>query len=388
MAQISYKSNVGSVILRLLNGLKHTPQTIGPLLGIAPEELEKIIKGEADLTFEIEKKLVSVRGINQWDFYPAEVQHLFPVFDDTDDGVVICRREDTIKSQRTISRGPDQVPYYIYGDMAMSNLSAIKPEWIKQLYVNDGENANDLPDWAFNKGHFEHQMTYFIGQVNFHWKGKDGKKHVCQMNTGDTNYIVPFVPHSFTTRKEGEGVILAVTYEGAIAEPNFQSHIATLSMEKYLEMIRSHLSSCLDHLFIGLQNGVIISRYSKAIFMRWGSPAPFELIGLGIDTGIFELNLKKKYLDLTARFDIWGYNPSSIKIMFAWNGGCCVLDEGDSFLIRKGISYICAGMEPGGKLLCFQTGQLCWPFDELALIEKYIGEEGLRRVHTETTRWY
>ncbi|MDP3696580.1 MAG: hypothetical protein Q8R55_00950, partial [Candidatus Taylorbacteria bacterium] len=214
MAEIRHKANIGSVILGLLNGLKHTPQTIGPVLGIDPEKLEGIIQGREPMTKEIEEALITIPGINQRDFYPAEAQHLFPVIDDTNDGVVIFRKDTTEKSRRTISRGPESIPYYIYADTAMSNLSSFRPEWIKQLYVHDGKRADDLPDWAFNKGHFEHQVTFFIGPVNFHWKDKEGKNYVCQMNTGDTNYIVPFVPHTFTTRRNGEGLILAVTYGG------------------------------------------------------------------------------------------------------------------------------------------------------------------------------
>lgn len=394
MAQIRHKTSVGSVILGLLNGLKHTPQTIGPLLGLAPEELEKIILGEAELTREIETALVSVTGINQGDFYPLEVQHLFPVIDDTNDGVVIFRNMDTIKSRRTLTRGPQKTPYYIYADTAMSNLSSFRPEWIKELYVHDGENADDLPDWAFNKGHFEHQVNYFIGPVNFYWKNKEGQRHVCQMNTGDTNYIVPFVPHTFTTRKEGEGLILAVTYGGAVSNPEFRSNLSALGLEEFLKNARERLPVLSLEAIKEIQDGVVILRHfdggdSKGLNV-------FNLTNSQPHTKVIELTLQTygsmSYNTLSA---CWGYVIGNSNILFGWGRGRgheCLLKPGDSFLIKPEIPHIFIGQgQRGGrgKLLVVDINpQSSDPYMELAMIEKFAGEVGLRRVHTETTRWY
>ena len=67
---------------------------------------------------------------------------------------------------------------------------------------------------AFNNGHFMHQLTFFVGYVNFYYKYKD--KYYCEeMNTGDSNYIPPFIPHSFTSRNVNEeSFIVAVTFGG------------------------------------------------------------------------------------------------------------------------------------------------------------------------------
>jgi methylphosphonate synthase len=67
----------------------------------------------------------------------------------------------------------------------------------------------------WNNGHFLHQFTYFVGPVNFYYRGSDGAKQVAVMETGDSMYISPFVPHSFASRRnpDGElGVIMALTY--------------------------------------------------------------------------------------------------------------------------------------------------------------------------------
>ena len=93
----------------------------------------------------------------------------------------------------------------------MSKLSPIYPEWIKPLVSVDNSNPrNKLV--CYNKGHILHQFTFFIGKVNFYWKDSDGY-HCAEMNTGDSNYIPPYISHSFTSRdKNNLGLIIAVTF--------------------------------------------------------------------------------------------------------------------------------------------------------------------------------
>ena len=90
-------------------------------------------------------------------------------------------------------------PYYEYRDTAMSRLASFRPEWIKELCeVTDDDPAN--PEIQWNNGHFLHQFTYFIGDVNFYYyEGRE--KRVACMGTGDTMYITPFIPHSFATHR-------------------------------------------------------------------------------------------------------------------------------------------------------------------------------------------
>ena len=70
---------------------------------------------------------------------------------------------------------------------------------------------------AMNNGHLMMQTTLFIGPVDFYWKDEGGVVHRQEMNTGDSNYISPFVPHSFTSRDpDVEAIIIAVTYGGNV----------------------------------------------------------------------------------------------------------------------------------------------------------------------------
>jgi methylphosphonate synthase len=131
--------------------------------------------------------------------------------DDCPDGLKIMSCEDSVKSSRIMHRSGK--PYYEYRDTAMSSVGPFRPEWIEQLCIVDNDEPNNK-QVQWNNGHFMHQFTYFIGDVNFYYIDENGEKKVAVMNTGDSNYITPFIPHSFATRKGASknGLILALTY--------------------------------------------------------------------------------------------------------------------------------------------------------------------------------
>ncbi len=368
-----YRENVGPVVRGLLNGVKHTAQTFAALKGLDANRLEMIMSGSSPLTSDVEKALVSHPGINQKYFYPPEVWGAFPVIDDTVEGVLNMAFEETKSTARTISRGPEKTPYYIYADTALSNLSLFRPEWIKMLYTHNGETP-DIPDWAFNKGHFEHQITYFIGPVNFYWIDGNGKKYVRRMNTGDMNYITPFVPHSFTSRKEGEGLILAVTYGGAVATDKFQAKIKSMGLENYLREIKKQFPSLLNN---------PLDEHSGVLFKISGAPLniPCQQKTRAEEC---ETTREKEKIDS----EIWGYNVGSAGFALQWGNNEKEISSGDSFFIRPNTQHTFRKKD-GGKLLIIEIrpedGD---PFTELALIHRYSGENGLKRAHTETTRWY
>jgi methylphosphonate synthase len=129
-------------------------------------------------------------------------------------------------------------PYYKYKDTVMSKISPFRPEWIEELIVINDSNPEN-PDVVFNNGHFLHQFTYFIGPVNFYYINENGKKNLEEMNTGDSMYISPYTPHSFTTRKNKEnrlGLILALTYTDKVDNEvlNELSVIGNELAKKYL----------------------------------------------------------------------------------------------------------------------------------------------------------
>ena len=75
------------------------------------------------------------------------------------------------------------------------------------------------------------------------------------MNTGDSNYITPFVPHSFTSRDpDNLGLIIAITYAGQVGRARRELAAADVdalnveagdlrSMSPFLHRLDRHLSA-------------------------------------------------------------------------------------------------------------------------------------------------
>jgi len=188
---------------KIINDLKRRPEDAAKDLGVDQETIESLLDGRKYPDFELIKKAINVWPINYADFFSIE--------DDTKNGFRIFKKEESDKTAREMSR--DGKPYYLYKDTVMSKLSPFRPEWIEELVTVKDSNPQNS-EVKFNNGHFLHQFTYFIGPVNFYYI-KNGEKKVAEMNTGDSMYISPYVPHSFVTRKNKEkinGLILALTY--------------------------------------------------------------------------------------------------------------------------------------------------------------------------------
>ena len=211
----------GRNFLGILNDLKRRPEDAAKELGISIDEIKSIILGKKALSPDIVNRATKIWPVNARDFYI--------IIDDCPDGVKIMRTEESEKSSRVMERGGK--PYYEYRDTAMSTSAPFRPEWIMELcYVEDNNPNNPAAKW--NNGHFMHQFTYFIGEVNFYYKSPTGEKKVAIMNTGDSMYITPFVPHTFTTRKGAKqnGLILALTY-GSKLVGDTKQELSSLSAE-------------------------------------------------------------------------------------------------------------------------------------------------------------
>ncbi len=209
----------GNNFLGILNDIKRQPENAANELGVPIEQINSIIRGEEAISFELIQKAVEIWPVSERDF--------FVMRDDSPNGIFIMRKEESEKSSRIMKRAG--TPYYEYRDTAMTKTAPFRPEWILELCeVEDNNPENSKVQW--NNGHFLHQFTYFIGNVNFYYKGQNGEKKVAVMNTGDSMYITPFVPHTFATRKNsnGKGLILALTYGGKLTGDT-QQELSTLS---------------------------------------------------------------------------------------------------------------------------------------------------------------
>jgi len=203
---------VGERILSEANDLKRTPAALAEDLKIDVEFVNAVIAGEADIQDAQEFVRMMVNT------YPITLKEVWIVEDDCTNGVKVMRAKESVESSRIferLNRKGELTSYYEYRDTVMSRTAPFKPEWISQLRIVNDDDPNN-PDVIYNNGHLLHQATFFIGEVNFYWES-EGKKHCACMNTGDSNYITPFVPHSFTSRNPKKpGLILAMTFAGSV----------------------------------------------------------------------------------------------------------------------------------------------------------------------------
>ena len=209
----------GSNFLGILNDIKRRPEDAAKELDVSIELIKSIIDGTTEIPLDLIDKAVAIWPANKRDFFVIE--------DDCPNGIKIMSAQDSEKSSRIMYRA--KKPYYEYRDTAMSKVAPFRPEWILELCnVDDNDPENKSIQW--NNGHFMHQFTYFIGNVNFYYRDKDGKKQTAVMNTGDSMYITPFVPHTFATRNNSQtnGLILALTYGGKLTGEH-QQELSTMS---------------------------------------------------------------------------------------------------------------------------------------------------------------
>ena len=208
----NHLQSLGRRILSEANDLKRTPAAMADEIGIKVKTIEAVIDGRADYP--------TVRNVldRMVETYPISLANLWVEKDDTYHGVLVMSATETAASARIfdrINRQGIETPYYEYRDTSMSRTAPFRPEWIKELRVVSDDDPEN-PDVAYNNGHLMHQCTFFIGPVNFYWE-TGGKRHCARMNTGDSNYITPFVPHSFASPDPNHlGLIIAVTYNGMV----------------------------------------------------------------------------------------------------------------------------------------------------------------------------
>ena len=191
----------GQTFLGILNDIKRRPEDAASELGVTTNEIYSIINGEKPISQDLVDKATRIWPVNSRDF--------FNIRDDCPLGVKIMTAEESKQSSRIMDRAGK--PYYEYRDTAMSTTASFRPEWIEELCIVENNDATStIVQW--NNGHFMHQFTYFVGNVNFYYE-ENGIKKIAVMKTGDSMYITPFTRHTFATRSGSDtnGLILALT---------------------------------------------------------------------------------------------------------------------------------------------------------------------------------
>lgn len=201
----TYAARAAALLRAAANDLKRNDPAAEADLGLPAGSFADHTSGRLPITWELID-----RAARAW---PLNERDLLPIHDDTPYGLRIMRAKESAANSRIIERGG--APYYEYRDTAMSRLASYRPEWIKMLRVV-GNDDPDNPAVNWNNGHLLYQFTYFVGPVNYYFRG-GGRSFCVPMNTGDSVWGLPFAPHSFTSRSTTEpAYILALTYGGGL----------------------------------------------------------------------------------------------------------------------------------------------------------------------------
>ncbi len=394
---LPFARDYGAVFQAQLNRVKTTAKDFARQSELPEDYLNSVLRGEnapnAALLIAIEKTSpLSVRELID-PRYAIRV----PILDDSVDGVVICQADESASKKRVYHRG-DDVKYYTYFHTAVQKKSSIIPEKIVEHHEHDPNDPN-LPDEYFNNGHRERQMSVTIGTVNYHWIDADGKKHVVETHTGDANAINPFTRHSFTVPPGEEGYILAVTDLGAIGMPDFRALTHALDKREYLNLMRRMLPADAPLSSFDELCGFMFRRYDVATSLSYTDGANMQRILMDDITAhpsfvASEFSLPPtpfcgEYLDILENANIWGYVLEGVLELF-WSGHTKVIGVDDSYSIQKDIPHRLRGLAGlGGKVIVMQSNpNEESELEQLALVHKFRGDEGLLRAASESEVWF
>jgi len=330
-----YFELIGSRIRSELNDLKRTPESAAKELKFNLSELNLILEGQAS------KSHINLLIEKMGEFYPIDISDLYILKDDCTNGIKVMTSQSSTKTTRVFNRknkNSSLTPYYEYRDSAMSKLGPFKPEWIKELrYVDDNDPGN--PEVAYNNGHFLHQLTFFVGPVNFYWK-ENGKCFCEEMNTGDSNYISPFYPHSFTSRDNSkEAIIIAVTFGGEVRRAQKEMYwLGPERVQKYKNIFLKTIKS--DFRPIIIHKNKKLKKKKNFLIKKLANPNHLN-IAEGIELEI--LNTNTKTPDFENSNHSFLYNYGDCKVIFNWEKDnfehSRVLCPGDSVYIQPFIKY-------------------------------------------------
>ena len=280
--------------------------------------------------------------------------------------------------------------------MSRVSQSTIIPERIWENIIVGNDFAEKAPRWAFNQGHFEQQMTYFVGDVTVYFRDLENRVRHVNMQTGDMEYHVPFVPHLFTKRNEGEGLILAVTYRGEVGTRKFLDSIKEMSEQAYMARIRQTLEAMDKTQLSTGDGGFVVNRYNDAKAMAQGvyqvktllRSVPFQPDTLGLRYAV-PVNVGNNDYDIEVDAERWGYVCGESLVRLSWSGREEVLEPDSSFFIKAGVPHSLRSADGRyGQVIIIQVKPKQEdPWNTLALALHYAGEEGAYRARKETKQW-
>jgi hypothetical protein len=395
-------TNFGAEFIRMLSSAKLIPSQAAKRWNIDQNHINDVMLGNIAPSQQLEEAIKNSAPLNLGDLYSSEVKDKFPVVNDTTDGVVVMHATESDNTMRVLSRTSDtgvKFEVYDYADTAVSRVSesTIIPERIWEKIISDKYFSEKAPRWSFNQGHFEQQMTYFIGKITAYWKDSNEKIHHVNMNTGDMEYHVPFVPHLFTKRDDEEALILAVTFRGELGTRDFLNSIKDMSEEDYMDKVREQLSKINTEQLNTGKVGFFAKHFKDANNFSEGvykvrkllNDIPFQQDTLGLEYTVPANSKNIGEHDIKVDVERWGYVFGNSSVKLSWPGHEEILKQNSSFFIKPGIPHSLRSVdEKEGQVLIMQVKPKQEnPWNTLALILHYAGEEGVKRARRETKQW-
>ena len=240
-SELDLNPNPSAIVLRLLNQVKHTAQSFADAYNLDFENLESFLNDNESNIQPILESLIAHPGIDVGTLFKPKIADKIKLRTNRETNVAAMSAEDSMLSARIFDRGPSKsskTPFYKYFDTAVIPGSPFRPELIEQLKFFDGES--ELESCYFNNGHFEDQLTLYLGNVNLHWIELNRGQRIFKASRFSTSYKLPFVPHTFTSRTHSLGRILAVTYLGPTASRSFQDLIQKNSLNGLCKILENY----------------------------------------------------------------------------------------------------------------------------------------------------
>tara|TARA_B100000579_G_scaffold369900_1_gene331611 strand:+ start:1705 stop:2808 length:1104 start_codon:yes stop_codon:yes gene_type:complete len=352
---------------QIINDLKRRPNDASKDLKLSPKVFNKYLIGKKKIDEKFVKKAVEVWPVNISDFINPKYQKT--------KNYKIMRAKDSIKTKRIMKRGGKD--YYEYRDTVMDKDAPFRPEWIRELVFVKSNNPNEK-DLKWNRGHLLHQLTYFVGEVNFYYIDKNNRKRAAVMNTGDSMYIAPYVPHTFASRNQKcEGYIVAITFSDKITN-DIQNEILNYDKKKINQIIfKNNFKN---------QNKVTVKKFKEK---KRKSNSPFQMIELAknkiIRTSKFlQINVKKdNNLNLINNYHQYFYVLSeNFKLKIEKQVINC--KKGDTVYLKPFTNYKL--QKKNTKILVAQVQSI---FNEEALEQLFhIGKKNFNRLIKDNAQWF
>jgi len=402
--ELELAPDFGAEFRRMMDSGKLTPFIAQQMWDIDANHIVAVMEGKEAPSKSLEMALDNHPPLYVGDMYIPEARKHIPLIDNSIDGVVLVHASQSEATRRTLYRGPGdgtRFVVYDYADTAVlrgSNASIIPERIWEHMIIPEG-NEDLVPKWAFNNGHFEQQMTFFIGNVTVYWQDQSGNIQYDHMETGDMEYHVPFVKHLFTKRKEDEALIVAATYRGALGNREFLDQIKEMSEEDYINTAKKlleEIKSSIDIATLPTSNaGLMIQKNNDTIYRTDGvynirnllKNTPFQS---GTEAWEYTFNQSQVNggLDLITDSERWGYVLDD-PIRFIANGYNVVLEPGSSFYIKPNVPHAIRPVNDNkGKAIIMQVAPgVEDPWNTVALTLEYAGVEGINRLRRNTMQW-